>query len=75
MTEDEKLVAREEAPRFGNFLGSDGGDGAASFLFGFAAQKDFGGRLEAAEKWHGSPIAPDFTGNKIICAIFLCGEL
>lgn len=50
MTEDEKLVAQEEVPRFGNFLCSDGGDGAAGFLFGFAAQKDLCGRFEAAKK-------------------------
>jgi hypothetical protein len=50
MTEDEKLIAREKVPRFGDFLRSDGWDGAAVFLFGFAAQKDFGGRFEAAEK-------------------------
>lgn len=56
MAEDKKLVSREEVACFSNFLGSDGGDGAAGFLFGFAAQKDLGGRFEAAKKWHGSPI-------------------
>ena len=57
MTEDEKLVPREKLSRIGNFLCSDGWDGVAGFLFGVAAQKDFGGRFQAAKKWHVSPIA------------------
>ncbi len=50
MTEDEKFFTREEVPRFGYFLGGDGGDGVAGFLFGFTAQKDFDGRFESAKK-------------------------
>ena len=50
MTEDEEFFTREEVSRFGNFFRGDGGDGAAVFLFGFTAQKDFDGRFESAKK-------------------------
>jgi hypothetical protein len=50
MTKDEKLISREEHPRIGNFLGSDGGNGVAGFLFGIATQKDFCGGFQSTEK-------------------------
>jgi hypothetical protein len=50
MPKDEILIARKKHPRISNLFRSDGRNGAACFLFGIAAQKDFGGRFYSAEK-------------------------